>query len=313
MKRLFWLLPVLLLLLTGCDTRQQVGVCFRDCDDPVTRQYRQELEQTLTDAGYAVTVVDAGKDQSKQDRLVAELIEDKTDILILEPVMTSALEGVVQQAQEANVPVVFVNREPDSTLLESSDKLCYVGYDTAQPGVFQGQLVDGISNKGDLNGDGILTYAVIAGPEDHLDAQLRSDGCEQALANGECLACEYGDWTREDGQRRCAALLAKFGKDIEVVFCNSDELALGAMDAIADGGRTVGENIYLYGIGGERQALFLIRSGDLTGTVGLDIHAQAEKVLKTVKSLLTGGKEETISYIDQIPIDGNNVEDYLKD
>lgn len=312
MKRLFWLLPVLLLLLTGCDTRQQVGVCFRDCDDPVTRQYRQELEQTLTDAGYAVTVVDAGKDQSKQDRLVAELIEDKTDILILEPVMTSALEGVVQQAQDANVPVVFVNREPDSTLLESSDKLCYVGYDTAQPGVFQGQLVDGISNKGDLNGDGVLTYAVIAGPEDHLDAQLRSDGCKQTLENGECLACEYGDWSREDGQRRCAALLAKFGKDIEVVFCNSDELALGAMDAIADGGRTVGENIYLYGIGGERQALFLIRSGDLTGTVSLDIPGQVENVLSVVRKLLTGGTPEKVNYANHVGITHDNVEDYIE-
>ena len=84
MKRIMMiLLTVLLLLLTACDNRQQVGVCFRDCDDPVTRQYRQELEQTLTDAGYAVTVVDADNDQSKQDRLVAELIEDKTDILIL--------------------------------------------------------------------------------------------------------------------------------------------------------------------------------------------------------------------------------------
>ena len=87
MKRLLWILPVLLLLLVGCDTQQQVGVCYRDCDDGLTAQYRQELEQSLRNAGYAVTVMDAGNDQSKQDRQVAELIEDKTDILILEPVI----------------------------------------------------------------------------------------------------------------------------------------------------------------------------------------------------------------------------------
>lgn len=317
MKRLFWILPVLLLLLVGCDTRQQVGVCYRDCDDAMTAQYRQELEQTLTDAGYAVTVMDARNDQSKQDRQVAELIGDKTDILILEPVMTSALDSVVQQAQEADVPVVFVNREPDGVVLESWEKLCYVGYDTTQPGVLQGQLADALPNKGDLNGDGILSYALIAGPENHLDAQLRSDGCSRALSESggetELLALEYGQWTREDAQRRCAKLLATYGKDIEAIFCSSDEMALGAMDAIQDGGRTVGQNIYLYGIGGERQILFLIRSGDLTGTVSLDIPGQVKNVLSAVTALLTGKPVEKVSYVNHIAIDASNVEDYIQD
>lgn len=317
MKRLLWILPVLLLLLAGCDTQQQVGVCYRDCDDGLTDQYRQELEQSLRDAGYAVTVMDAGNDQSRQDRQVAELIEDKTDILILEPVMTSALDGVIQQAQEAAVPVVFVNREPGSEILDSWDRLCYVGCDTAQPGVLQGQMVGNLSNGGDLNGDGILTYAILAGPEDHLDAQLRSDGCEQALSDSgmqtDCLATEYGDWSREDAQRRCAKLLAAFGKDLEVIFCNSDELALGAIDAIRDGGRTVGENVYLFGIDGQRQSLFLIRSGDLTGTVSLNISAQTEAVIDAVRSLLTGKTPEKASYADHVVIDASNVEEYIQE
>lgn len=307
MKRLFWILPVLLLLLAGCDTRQRVGICFRDCDDPFTQQYRQELEQRFEDAGYAVTVMDAGGDQSKQDRQVAELVEKKTDILILEPVMTTALDTVAQQAQAADVPVVFVNRQPDTAVLESWDRLCYVGYDAAQPGQLQGQM----ALDGDINGDGIISYAIVAGPEDHLDAQLRSDGCGKALSQGECLAVEYGDWTREDARRRCAKLLAAYGKDIEVIFCNSDELALGAIDAIADGGRTVGQNVYLYGIGGQRQALFLIRSGDLTGTVSIDIPAQMENVLSAAQTLLAGNTPEKISYINHITIDSANVEDHI--
>lgn len=313
MKRWIMMLSVLLLLLVGCENRQQVGICYRDCDDVLTAQYRQELEQTLRDAGYAVTVMDAGNDQSKQDRQVAELIEKETDILILEPVMTSALDTVVQQVQEANVPVVFVNREPDTGALESWSRLCYVGYDTAQPGIVQGQMALG----GDVNGDGVLSYAIIAGPEEHLDSQLRSDGCVLALSDSgeqmQLLALEYGQWTREDAQRRCAKLLATYGKDIEIIFCNSDELALGAVDAIRDGGRTVGENIYLYGIDGDRQALLLIRSGDLSGTVSVDIPAQVENVLSAVQKLLAGGTPEKISYVNHIAIDPSNVEEYIEE
>lgn len=312
MKRWLMILSVaVLLLLTGCDRSQHVGICFRDCDDVLTAQYRQSLEAVLTDAGYTVTVMDAGNDQSRQDRQVAELIEKKTDILILEPVMTSALDSVVEQAREGDVPVVLVNRQPEDAVLESWDRLCFVGYDAAQPGLLQGQLVEALPQKGDLNGDGVLAYAVIAGPEDHLDARLRTQSCTQALPQDQCLAVEYGDWTREDARRRCAKLLAEYGKDIEVIFCNSDELALGAMDAIADGGRTVGENVYLYGIDGQRQALFLIRSGDLTGTVSLDVSAQIENVVSAVQDLLRGDIPQKVSYVNHIAVDANNVEDYI--
>jgi methyl-galactoside transport system substrate-binding protein len=181
--------------------------------------------------------------------------------------------------------------------------------------VVQASLVTGASQNGDLNGDGILSYAYITGPEDHLDAKLRSDGCAQALADAgvqaECLALEYTDWTREKGQQRCAAVLAKYGKDVEVIFCGNEELSLGAIDAIKDGGRTVGENVYLYGIGGENQSLMLIRSGDLSGTVSDDIPTQMRILLFAVQDLLAGKTPEDTGYVKHIAIDQTNVEDYI--
>ena len=313
MKRKILILAVVLLaLLAGCDQRQQVGVCFRDCDDPFTAQYRQELEQTLTESGYAVTVMDAGNDQSRQDAQVAELIKKNVDVLILEPVMTSALDTVAERAQKGKVPVIFVNRQPEEALLNSWEKLCYVGCDTAQPGQLQAQLLSG---QGDINGDGCVSYAILAGPEDHLDAILRSDGCQAMLEQmnmlTQAVAVDHGPFTREEGQRRCAKLLSQYGKDIEVLFCNSDELAFGAMEAIKDGGRTVGEDIFLYGIGGQRQALLLIRSGDLTGTVSVDIPGQVQQVLGAVKTYLMGGTAKKVNYTDHIAIDQTNVEDHI--
>ena len=313
MKRKILILAlVLLALLAGCDHRQQVGICFRDCDDPFTAQYRQELERALTDNGYAVTVMDAGNDQSKQDTQVAELIKKNTDVLILEPVMTSALDTVAEQAQKGKVPVVFVNRQPEEKTLDSWEKLCFVGYDTAQPGQLQAQLLSG---EADINGDGCVSYAILAGPEDHLDAILRSDGCTEMLEQmnmlTQALAVSNGAFTREEGQRRCAMLLSQYGKDIEVLFCNSDELAFGAIEAIKDGGRTVGKDIFLYGIDGQRQALLFIRSGDLTGTVSVDIPGQVQQVLDAVKTYLMGGTAKKVNYTDHIAIDQTNVEDYI--
>ncbi len=317
MKRWIILLgAVLMLLLAGCSSRQQVGICLRDLDDPVTQRCRESLVQTLTQAGYAVTVRDGGNDQSRQDRQVGELLEKKTDILILEPVMTTALEDILGQARQANVPVVLINREPEDSLLEGWDRLCYVGCDMSRAGQLQAQLPGGLANGGDYNGDGILSYGIIAGPEDHLDTKQRTESCIQALEAGDLqtrqLALAYGQWTREDARKRCSAMLARLGKDLEVIFCNSDELAQGAMDAILEGGRAVGENIWLYGIDGQRESLLLIRSGDLSGTVSLDFSAKAEAVLAAVQKLLRGGTPEKVSYVNPISVDAMNVEEIIK-
>lgn len=311
MKRWILLLPLLLLLLlTGCDKRQQVGICWRDCDDGATMEYRQALEAAFDETVYALTVMDAGNDQAVQDCQVAELMENNIDILILEPVMTTAVDEVCRQTQQAAVPVVFVNREPEA---EMWDRACYIGCDAATSGQLQAQLMTRLPDGGDLNGDGVVSYAILAGPENHLDSQLRTLSCTQALPQDLCLTADYGDWTRQDAQLRCAKLLARYGKDLEVIFCNSDDLALGAMDAIADGGRTVGENIYLYGIGGQRQELLLIRSGDITGTVRMDISAQAAAVLEAAEKLLAGEVPQKQILIDQIPVDAQTVEAYIEE
>lgn len=306
---------LLILLLVGCGGPQEVGICVRDKDDSATAQLHQSLEQALTQAGYKVAVLDAGNDQAKQDQQIQELIEDKVDLLIVEPVMTVTAENTLQQAKDADVPLIFVNHAPERTVLDSWDKACYVGYDTAQPGALQGQMCLELPQQGDLNGDGVLSYVIIAGPEDHLDAQLRTQTCEAALAEGEMeavsLATEYGVWTREDAQRKSAQLLARFGKDIEVIFCNSDVLALGAMDAIKDGGRTVGENVYLLGIDGDRQALLLIKSGDITGTVSLDVPEQTACVMSAAAELLAGKSVEKVQYVQLSAVFQENVEEHL--
>lgn len=317
MKRSTAVIAILfvILLLAGCGGPQEVGICVRDKDDPAAGQLRQSLEQALIQAGYAVKVSDAGNDQSKQDQQIRELIEDKVDLLIVEPVMITTADQTVQQAKNANVPLVFINHAPERTVLDSWDKVCYVGYDAAQSGALQGQMCLELPQQGDLNGDGILSYVMIAGPEDHLDAQLRTQTCEAALADGglayTALATEYGAWTRVDAQRRCAQLLAKFGKDIEVIFCNSDVLALGAMDAIKDGGRTVGKNIYLLGIDGDKQAMLLVKSADMTGTVSLDIPGQTACVISAVTALLSGSGVEKVQYVQQMAVSQENVEAYL--
>ena len=105
----------------------------------------------------------------------------------------------------------------------------------------------------------------------------------------------------------CAKSLAELGKDIEVIFCNTDTMALGAFEAIQDGGWMVGTDIYLVSIGGNQKVLEHIQQGRMTGTVMEDIPAQVQKTADVILRLFQGESVEQIYYVDYLKITQKNV------
>ena len=289
--------------LSGCSRKPEVpkiGLCLRG------NSAFQPLQQTLTESGYQVIKLDAKNDQAKQTRQIEGLLADEVDLLIVEPVQTAAAGLTLEQAKAAGVPVLFINKEPAKEVLDAWENVCYVGFDRTQPGLLQGQLVLQTYNKGDINGDGIVTCIVIGGPANHLDTQLHTETCCKALTEQGIevvrLDAGNGDWTQAGGKRVCEYALSQYGSDVEVVFCNNDAMALGAWTAIQESGRTVGKDIYLTGIGGEQAALDLVQSGNMSGTVAADLQSLAKQVSSTVPALLSGKPVEKLYYIDYIKI-----------
>lgn len=312
------LLLGLLLSFAACDPAPDVaGLCLREQDSTMTQQSAWMLEKALNQAGYGceVTVCDAGMDQSKQLQQVQTLLEAGCAVLVVEPVMTAAAQDLADLAKEADVPLIFIGEKPADAVLDSWSKLCYVGFDPAQPGSLQGKILQDLPDKGDINGDGTICYYVIGGPEDHLDTRLRTTGCVEAMADTglqtQCLGTSWGDWSRERARDLSAGAIARYGKDIEVLICIDDTTAIGALDAIVDGGRTVGKDIYLLGIGGDQHALALIHSGEMTATVARDLRTQAEAVGELAETLLWGRTPEKVTYVDYVPITGENAETFL--
>ena len=303
MKRMGILL-LLALFLAGCGSdAPTVGICLK-------QDRGQSLETQLINAGYQVTAVHALEDQSNQTRQVETMIREEVDLIIIEPVMMELAEPFAELAKQAGVPMIFLGHQPPQRVLNAWEQAFYIGTREEQPGTCQGQILEKLPRGGDLNGDGTVSYVVIAGPEDHLDAKAYTENCI-ATAQGNCLDIRWGDWTRESGRIGCGRLLATYGEDIEVVFCNSDILAQGALEAIEDYERSVGKDIYLVGLGGDRQSRLLVRSGDFSGTVYLDEAALTDRIAETAQQLLTGKRPERLQYGEYILVTSENVEDFL--
>lgn len=319
-------IPVLLLCLIcllGCQPQEpepeppaRMAICFRQQSESTAAEYTRQVEQALKGTGYEVLVADAKNDQSRQNTQVSGFITGGVKLLVVEPVMVSAAGDMLAQAKAAGIPVLFIGREPDAEVLQQWDKTCYVGCDQELASREQGSVLLQVPDRGDVNGDGVVTYVVIGGPADDLDAQARTQHCIDLLAEANvsvaCLETGCGDWTDESGRRECQRMLSSYGKDIEVVFCNNDTMAVGALDAIREGGRQVGADIYLLGCNAEPEALELISSGALTGTVTTDPALHAKQIAEAAVALLTGQSVQKQYYIAYEGIGRENIESYLK-
>ena len=296
-----------------------IGVCIYKFDDAFMTTYRNALQSILEDKGYTVTVVDGNNDQAKQNEQINTFITQGVDALIINPVMTSAAATIIDTVKSAGVPTVLINREPTADEMAVYDKLVYVGCDAAQSGTFQGELILDTANKGDINGDGKVSYIMIQGDPENIDAKLRTEYSVKALTDAgvevEQLNLTRGDWDREKGQTICANDLAQFGDKIEVVFCNNDDMAIGALQAIQSAGRKVNEDIYLVGVDALDAALNEVKAGNMTGTVLNDANAQASQAVECMEGLLNGdtyaaGNQSV--YVDYVKVTPDNVADFMK-
>ncbi len=294
-----------------------IGVCIYKFDDAFMTTYRNALQEILEGKGYTVTFMDGKNDQAEQNNQINNFIAQGVDALIINPVMTSAADQIIATVKDAGVPTVLINREPTAEQMSAYDKLVYVGCDARQSGTMQGELILDTENKGDINGDGKVSYIMIQGDPENVDAQYRTEFSVKALTDAgievEELDLQRGDWDRNKGQEIAQNDLAKFGDEIEVVFCNNDDMAIGALQAIQAAGRKVNEDIYLVGVDALDAALNEVAAGNMTGTVLNDAQGQAEGAVAAMEELL-GGKtyasgEQSI-YVDYVKVTPDNVADF---
>ena len=298
----------------------KVGVAIYQYNDNFMTLYRQEIEnyfKTLeTDTvKYEITMVDGKNDMAEQTNQIDTFITQKMDVIICNLVQTSSAEVIIDKVVAADIPLILINREPLGETDESypgiidNAKVCYVGADARQSGTYQGEIVLALDNKGDINGDGVVKYVMVVGDPENPDAQYRTEFSIKALTDAgvkvEKLVENVGNWDQAKGNEIVDAALAQFGKDIEVVFCNNDGMALGAAAAIEKHGRVVGEDIYLLGVDALTECQEMVQKGTMTGTVLNDHIGQSHTAVDAAVAALKGEALQNYYWVDYLKVDKN--------
>ena len=299
-------------------TTHKVGVAIYQFDDNFMTLYRNEIEayfKTLeTDTvKYDVTIVDGKNDMATQTDQIKTFITQGMDVIICNLVQTSSAELIIDEVVAANIPLVLINREPlgdngDESyagILDNAN-VCYVGADARQSGTYQGEIVLALPDKGDINGDGKVSYVMIQGDPENPDAQYRTQFSIKALTDAgmevEELANQVGMWATDKGQEIAATALSQHGDAVEVIFCNNDGMALGAAAAIEAAGRKVGEDIYLLGVDALEECQEMVKNGTMTGTVLNDHIGQSHTAVDVAVKALNGEAIDNYYWVDYVMI-----------
>ena len=309
MKKIVALLLAVMMLLGAVsafaeDKPVKVGVCIYQFNDNFMTLYRTELEKYLKETyGAEVTVVDGKNDQTEQTNQLNRFIAEGVDVLIVNLVQSTAAAAVTALAKDADIPVVYINREPSEEDMGAWEgKITYVGADARQSGTMQGQIVYDREDHGDLNGNGTVDYVMIMGDPENVDAQYRTEFSIKCLTDNGVqvnkLFEQRGDWMQENGQQLAATALAQFGKDIDVIFCNNDAMALGAYQAIVDAGRKVNEDILLLGVDALDECVEMVANGQMTGTVLNDHIGQSHKAADVAIEAANGAAIDAYYWVD---------------
>ena len=302
---------------------KKVGVSIYKFDDNFMTLYRTELQRYLTeDLGFKaenVVIQDGKGDQAEQTNQIQNFITQKYDVLILNLVQASSAPEITDMCKEAGIPVVFINREPDEAeetrWKDEKIPATYVGCDARQSGTYQGQEIYETENKGDINGDGKVSYIMIQGDPENVDAQYRTEFSVKALTDEgmevEELLKQRGDWDQAKAQQIAQDALNQYGDKIEVIFCNNDAMALGALQAIEAAGRTVNEDIYLVGVDALTEAVQNVIDGKQTGTVFNDHFSQSHSAADAAINYLTGAGNEHYIGCDYVKVTQDNAQEVL--
>ena len=306
--------------LMGCGKKQDI-----DEDNPYVEKYKQSnlitvgfsqlgaesdwrvantdsIKSSLTrENGIELMFDDAQQKQDKQIIAIRNFTQQEVDCIVLAPVMETGWDTVLQEAKNAGIPVVVVDRRVDVTDKELFT--AWVGSDFKKESRVACEWLNSFATAKEISSDDI--HIVDIQGTLGATAQIgRTNGLiESAKKYGwEILECVPADYAQTKAKEVMQNILAKYEK-VNVVYAENDNEAIGAIEAIEEAGKKVGTDI----TNGEIMVIsFDAAHSGLTkvleGKIALDVECnplQGEEVLKIINAVKNGEEIEKYTYVSE--------------
>jgi ABC-type sugar transport system substrate-binding protein len=202
----------------------------------------------------------ANSQASKQISDIRDMIAQDVDAIIVAPLLEEGMDPALNAANQAGVPVFLIDRETAGTPCE--DYITFMGSNFFKQGKQAADLLADFTNEK-------ANVAVLEGTPGASVTIDRTEGFEQQLKkypNMEIVASQTGEFLRTKGQTVMEQLIQS-NPNIDAIYAENDEMALGAIQALKDAGKDPGQDVKVVSIDGTRQAVQAIIAGDINAVI----------------------------------------------
>jgi galactofuranose transport system substrate-binding protein len=256
MKKSSWLraflcaaLPLVLLVATPTYAKTLiVGFAQVGAESSWRTAETDSIKAEAAKRGVTLKFSDAQGKQENQIKAVRGFIAQGVDAIILAPIVETGWEPVLREAKRAKIPVVLVDRG-----IKVSDDSLYTTL-IASDFITEGRLAgEWLAKKT----GGTANIVELQGTPGAAPAIDRKKGFEEGIAKFpgmKIIASQSGDFRRSGGKEVMEALLKKYGGEVTAVYAHNDDMALGAIQAIEEAGKTPGSDIIVVSVDGVKGA-----------------------------------------------------------
>lgn len=236
----------------GKDEKYTVGFVISTQTNPFFVSLKEGAEKKAKELGIELVVLDSQDDSAKELANMEDLITRKVDLILVNPTDSDAIVNSVIAANDANIPVITVDRASNG-----GEVLSYIASDNIAGGKMAGEyILEQLGGKGKA-----VELEGIAGTN---AARERGEGFNEAIKGSdiEVVAKQTADFDRVKGLEVMENILQS-QPEINAVFAHNDEMALGALEAI----KASGKDIIVVGFDATDDAVKAVEAGDMAATV----------------------------------------------
>ena len=267
-------------------------------------QEAAEREATSLGVHLVSLAADRETDVERQYQIIENLIQQQVDAILLSPAGSKELVPAIRKANDAGIPVLLLDTRIDQAAAESvgARVLTYIGSDNFAGGAVAGRyLATALSGKGKV--------AIIEGISGHETADQRRLGFLRGIETNpsiEVVASQTANWERARAYTVAENLLQAHA-DLAAIFAANDEMALGALEAVAAAHRLA--DVQIIGFDAIPDALANISAGRLLGSVAQFPGEMGRLGVRYAVELLRDGKQPPEEVLTRVElIDRENID-----
>lgn len=289
MKKILVLMLSLTLLLVTTANANALKVAFSQIgqESDWRTANTDDVKGAIVGAGWELVYDDAQQKQENQVKALRNFITQGVDYIVFTAIVTTGWDDVLAEVNEAEIPLILIDRLPETSFETDDWYTCYFGGDFPAEGrkaaLWILNYMESVDHEGDIH---IVRLSGTTGSDPQIGRTNGFNEVVEANPHMKIVFDQTGNFTRAEGQAVMEAAL-KAVSDINVLWCENDDMALGAIEAIKAAGKVPGKDIIIVGCDAVKAAFEAIVAGEMNATSECT-PLMGSRVVEVIKGLEEG-------------------------